>query len=856
MRLTRREALKLMAATAIASTVSGTALIHKHRPRVLLEPGKTAESTLRIAYSACLICGQRCPLKVYVKRVGGRDVPVRVVHNTDVAHDQYFGTCGRPQLIFELPYLEERIKKPLIRVGKRGEGRFREITWDEALNILAEKLKNYLNEPWRIVVVAHQGCEAGIVRSTISKATGTPNTTMHCDTCHTGMDNGHRWLFGAPKGPSAFQPDYVNAKLVVLIGRNPVGGVVASAWTKMFTEARASKTKIIVFDVRESRLTEQADEYYIVPPGTDLAISLAILNVLLTEKLYNKEYLVKWTNAPMLVYADTLEPVKLLDNPYLKGKKTYLVYDEVTKKYVPKTEALSPSVDYEGNLNNRAVKTALMVLRDAVAKYTPEWAEKITGVPASTIKRVAHELANAAPKAFIDHGYKGARYYNEGMLKRVNMLINALLGSIGSVGGLAYPAGKPHFKDPFSILGLKPVKKQGKAIYEYWEEQGVVKNPISKCWSQLLVRSIIEGKPYPIGVLIIDRENLVSHAIGGRKLAEALRDENRVEFIVVMDTTFNETTMYADLVLPVPYFFEYESITLSFAKKSYVSIVTDLQKVVDPPPGVDAKPEWWILVELLKRLGKLPQSLEPDPVKIKAEQAQSAGLDYAKIRKQGYALLWTKPKYHPWGGKPLPTASGEIEVLNIAFLEKYRDYLGKESPLNPLPVWIPPLWMKETNGELGDNEFIVIEFQDSVTAVNTFVRFSRLVTNALEWRRVYGVQIHPERAKRLGIRDGDYVKVKGPNGEVVAKAIVTDRVHPYVLAAPHATALDEAIIPRRVSIETKNGVVTVKLFSNGGGYGMNNNFLADPFKSVVPEEGYRAAQHDFVARVEKIATRG
>ena len=852
MRLSRREALKLFAASALASSIPITLGTHRARRARLLEPGKQSCIRDRVAYSACLICGQRCPLKVYVRDVGGRPVPVRVVHNTDVVHDEYFATCGRPQLMFELQYLHERIRKPLIRAGKRGEGRFKEISWDEALNILAEKVKKYLNEPWRIVVVAHQGCEAGIVRSTISKATGTPNTTLHCDTCHGGLDHGNWFVFGAPKGPAGFQPDYVNAKLVVLMGRNPLGGVVASAWTKMFTEARSTKTKIIVFDVRESRLTEQADEYYIIPPGTDLAISLAILNVLLTEGLYNRDYLVKWTNASMLMYTDSLEPVELMDNPSMKGKKTYLVYDEATKKFAAKTQARKPSLEYKGEYNGRPVKTALMVLKDSVSRYTPEWASRITGVPASTIRRIAHELANAAPKAFIDHGYKAARYYNEGMLKRVNMLINVLLGSVGVVGGLAYPAGKPHFKDPFSILGLRAVEKKGTPIYKYWEEQGVVSLVESKCWSQLLVRSIIEGKPYPIGVLIIDRENLVSHAIGGRKLAEALRDERRVEFIVVMDTTFNETTMYADLVLPVPYFFEYESITLSFAKKSYISIVTDLQKVVDPPPGVDPRPEWWILVELLKRLGKLPESVVADPLKIKAEQARSIGADYTKIRSKGYWLIWTKPKYHPWGGKPLPTTSGEIELINIAFLSKFRDYLGKEHPLNPLPVWIPPLWMKKTNGRLGDNEFIVVEFQDSVTAVNTFVRFSKIVTDALEWRRVYGVQMHPERAKKLGLRDGDMVRVKGPNGEVVAKVIVTDKVHPYVLAAPHATAFDEKVVPRVARIETSKGVVSVRLFSNGGGYGMNNNFLADPFESVVPDEGYRAAQHDFIARVEKV----
>ena len=851
LRLTRREMLKLSAAAAAATALPLAVPRPGSRGRVALEAPRGPGAGERVAYTACLICGQRCPLKVIVREIGGRQVPLRVVHNTDGLHDQYFGACGRPQTLFELQYLEERIRRPLLRVGKRGEGRFKEITWEEALNILAEELKKYLDEPWRIVVVAHQGCEAGIVRSTLSKALGTPNTTHHCDTCHTGMDQGHRFIFGKTKGPSAFQPDYPNAKMIVLMGRNPMGGIVATAWTKMFSKAMENKAKLVVFDVRRSRLTEHADEYYIIPPGTDLAVSLALMNVILTERLYDADYLVKWTNAAMLLYTDTMEPAELADNPSMEGKKTYLVYDEATGKYVLKTEARKPSLEHEGTYNGRPVKTVLAVLRDAVKNYTPEWAEKITGVPADAVRRLARELAEAAPRAFIDHGYKGTRYYNEGMLKRVNMMINILLGSLGRPGGLAYPAGKPHLDNPFSLIGLKTTSVKGTPIYKYWAERGVV-NPVSKCWSMLLVRSIIEGKPYPIGVLIISRENLVSHAIGGRKLAEALRDEKRVGFIVVMDTTFNETVAYADLVLPVPYFFEYESPTLSYAKKSYISIITDLQKVVDPPPGVEAKPEYEILLEVLKRLGRLPADAEIDPVKIKAEQARKLGLDYREIRRRGYALRWTRPKYHPWGGKPLPTVTGELELINVKLLSEYRSHLGKESPLNPLPVWIPPLWMKQRGNGLADDEFVPVEFQDQLTAVNTFMRFSRIVKDALEWRKLYGVIIHPERARRLGLRTGDTVRVKGPGGEVRARVIVSEDVHPAVLAAPHATAVDTAAVPIEFTVETKNGTRRVRLFSNGGGYGINNNFLADPFVSVVPEEGYRAAQHDFVVKIEKL----
>jgi len=265
------------------------------------------------------------------------------------------------------------------------------------------------------------------------------------------------------------------------MGRNPAGGVVASAWSKIFTEGRANKMKLVVFDVRESRLTELADKYYIIPPGTDLAITLALLNVILNERLYNADYLVNWTNASMLFYADPLEPVRLEDNPYMGKKKTYLVYDEYDQRFKLKTEARKPALEYEGEYQGRPVKTALLILRDAVRENTPEWAEKITGVPASEIRWLAREMARVAPRTFIDHNYKATRYYNEGMFSRAKMLVNVLLGSVGAKGGLAYPAGKPRFKSPLDILGIETTKTRGEAIYKYWAKHGI-DNVVSKCW--------------------------------------------------------------------------------------------------------------------------------------------------------------------------------------------------------------------------------------------------------------------------------------------------------------------------------------------------------------------------------------
>ena len=831
--ISRRDFLKATA-TVAALSMAARIGIAEQKTRLRLEA-----TNVTVKRTACFICGQRCPLKVYVDDKGRI---IKVVYNTIKEFDNHFGVCGRPQTIFEARYVPERIKKPLLREGSRGEGRFREISWDEALNILAEKLKQY--RPEEILVFAHQGPNKGVLTDVFKYIVGTPNITKHCDTCHTGLDVGSWFVFGSLIGPGGFRPDYANADFIVLMGRNPVEGIVATPWSKSFSEARRRGTRLVVFDVRESRLTRLADRYYIVPPGTDLAIVLAIIHVILRDRLYNEDYLVKYTNAAMLIYTDTNEPVGLREHPEWKDKKTYMVYDADAGEPRWKTEASKPLVWWEGEINGRPVKTVLALLWDSVREYTPDWASRITGVPAKDIEWIARELATKAPRAFIDPGYKATRYRNDGMFCRAKHIVNALIGSIGARGGVAWPV-KPKPPSPFKILGIKGRGPQGEPLYKYWEKQGYTFIH-KKCYSQLAIRSILEERPNPIKMIVVINQNLVAHLQGSSRVVEALR---KAEFVVVFDTTHNETTLYADLVIPLPLFFEEEGASIVTPSKVDIGQVTILERVVDPPIGVDARPGWWIAAELAKRIdpanaGKYEKL--KDPMSIWASQAEKLGIDFNELMEKGVVVLKGEPKYHPLKGKYLSTVSGEIELISIAGLEKFRNHIGRESPLNPLLHWIPPKWMER---RLGENEFVAVDVCDKMTATNMWIRFTRLSSSMLEWNRFDGVLLNRARAEKLGIHDGDLIRIIGPGGELVAKAIVSDHVHPYIIVGPHATNPGREA---KITIKKMDGgVEEIKLFMNGGGRGINTNMLM-AFEDLVAEEGARAMQCDVVVRVEKL----
>ncbi len=842
MGLSRREFLKTAIATSIMMSVPITRqlAIEKPQPAQRASLASVQPAGTVVARTACFICGQKCPIKVVVDRDKG--IIRNIMYNSDHRFDDQYACCGRPHTIFEARHLRERIRKPLVRTGDRGSGRFREISWNEALDLLAGKLREY--RPEEVIVFSHQGCEAGIFKAFMKEIVGVPNVTKHCDTCHTGIDYAAWWLFGKMMGPSSFRPDYLNARLVVFIGRNPVEGIVASPWTKMFAEGRKRGMRIIAFDVRKSRLTALADEYYIVPPGTDLAAALAILHVIIRDGLYDEEYLRRYTNAAMLVYTDTLEPVGLMDHPRLDGKKTYLVYDESTGNIVPETEAQMPALLGEYTVDGRPAKTALQLLWENIQEYTPEWAEEITGVPARALENVARRLAYDAPHSFIDPGYKGTRYRNEGMLFRAIFLINALIGSIGARGGVAWNK-KPKFKSPFSILGIEGSGPQGDPLYKYWEKQGVAFIN-HKCYSMLAIKSILEEKPHRFRMAIVYNQNLVGHVQGSQDVIRALK---KLDYVVVIDSTFNETTMYADLILPVTMFFEASAPTLFNPSKTGQKQVTIIEKVIDPPEGVEAKPGWWIVKELGKRLDPDNTSLYErlaDHEYIWRKQAEDLGLDPDLLLRQGVATMSKNPTYHPLKGKALYTVTGKIEIINVKGLEDYRSYVGKPHSFNVFPVWIPPAWMDD--GPLRDDEAVAIDIFHRMTATNMWIRFTKLSYSTLKWDRMNGVIIHTSKAEKLGLKTGDVVVLEGPGGSLEARIIVSDDVHPSVVLAPHGTNAGPA--SREIVVEGPNGTYTVRLFHRTSGMGINTNML-HKLDAMLLEEGGRAMQNDVRVRIRR-----
>lgn len=324
----------------------------------------------------CEMCFWRCGVLASV--ADGK--VLRVEGNPD--HPMTKGRlCARGNAGTGLLYDRDRLKWPLMRIGKRGEGLFKRVSWEEALDFLANKLKNLKQEngPESVAFFPH-GVSASFFH-TLMKAYGTPNSAEPAFAqCRGPREVGYALTFG--KGLGSPEPvDLEEAKLVVLIGSH-LGENVFTSQITAFAKGLARGAKLVVVDPRFSTAAEKADWWLPIRPGTDLALLLAWIHVLVEEGLYDAEYLHK--------YADG--------------------FPELAAHVKP---------------------------------FTPEWAEEITQLPASQIRDTARAMGQAKPAVVLHPGRHVTWYGDDTQRARAMAILTALLGSYGRKGGIFLPTPIP-----------------------------------------------------------------------------------------------------------------------------------------------------------------------------------------------------------------------------------------------------------------------------------------------------------------------------------------------------------------------------------------------------------------------------
>ena len=432
------------------------------------------------------MCSVRCPIRVLVK-----DDQVKWIEGNPHVAGMEGSLCPRGAAGIALLNDHQRLQSPMIRTGPRGSGQWRKASWDEALDYVAEKLKAIVQTHGpESVVLGERTQLATHVSKTFMKALGSPNHFTHDALCKGSVNTAARSLFGYTDAQIGV--DYKNTRHMVLYGRNffealEVKGVNA------FSEAQEKGAKLTYIDPRVTVTATKADRYWMIRPGTDLALNYALIHVILKERLYDKAYVNRWT-------------------------------------------------------------TGLEELRSFVQPFTPQWAETETGVSAAELVDMVREISREKPSVVFHFGYRGASHTNEIYMRRSIFILNALMGSVEAKGGLFFKKGpglrgrKPARKlteQAFPEINAPRFDKTGTPAFPLPDTNHGV--------AQMLPGAILNDDPYPIKSLFVFRFDPLMSIPDTQNTRKAL---DKLDLIVTIDINPSDIAWYSDVILPESIYLE------------------------------------------------------------------------------------------------------------------------------------------------------------------------------------------------------------------------------------------------------------------------------------------------------------
>ncbi len=812
MKVSRRDFIKItgttLALSSIPVSVSLAGKISGSSSDTKLEAGSARE----VIKTFCSMCGALCGISIV--KFNGKPAYVEPL----IGHPQR-GLCGRSASspwIWDNPL---RFRKPLKRVGERGEARFQEVDWDTALNEIATKLKEIVSKyGYKSIAITHHDVWSYYM-PLFSYLLGTPNVISHVGMCHAAgtVARGHVLDAG---GPPSIDPDYENASYLLLVGRTP-----GTASMGVLNRLRGNrKVRIVVVDPRMPEIGLGDAEWIPIIPGTDTAFLLSLAHVIIEEKLYDEAFLKLYSNAPFLIKPDG-KPLTEADLVEKGDAKKYMIWDAKTKKPTDhKAPGIDPDLLYEGEVTLKdgttmKVRTAFQLFRERCSKYKPEEASKITGIPAETIRRIARELA--LYKGVVDDTWYISRNGNEYDDVRASLILNVLLGNIDKPGGLCYQE-SARFPSVISIV-TKEGKRFARTFYdaempeELFGDVGVkrvdkAKYPLTPATFDAVLDAILTGDPYPVKALFVIGTTPLHRDMDADKVREAFR---KLDLLVVIDVLPQDTADYADYILPDTMFLERSEFTS--VKWSLHAAVHLQRKIIDPPEGYDVRSALWIMFEIVRRAF---------PERAKALGWKDEYIDYRKFEEFEERLTEAlfKKLADTWK-IPVETLKKELEEKGFYVLKR-KEYMvrpykvalrtpsGKceiyslialDSGLDPLPDYRPPPAYPLPKAE---DEFYLINGKGPLISAHALLAEPMRFFEHL-WR----IWMNPEDAKRLGIKDGDWIELESlakPGKKVRGRVWVTNMVREKVLFAYSFVGRISKLLPEKHFAHITNGSINTQ----------------------------------------------
>lgn len=637
-------------------------------------------------YSMCGMCATRCPIKV--ESENGR---VTWIEGNPYVAGMEGSLCAKGSAGLAFEYDAERPQYPMIREGSRGSGQWEKASWEEALDYIAEKINKIKAEHGaKAIALADRGGLFIDLTKTFIKAIGSPNYLDHDDTCAKNVNMAIQSVFGYGRGDMGY--DFANTKYIVLFGRNVFESIQVREVNNIL-DAMENGCKITYIDIRATVTASKAHRFLMIRPGTDYAMILALMHVIIKEKLFDIEFV----------------------NRYFEG---------------------------------------FIELESFVTQYTPEWAEKETGIPAFEIVNVAREAASAKPKVIFHGGWMLSRYIDSFYASRGLYLLNALMGNIESKGGLIIGKGA---KD----AGKKGLRSLSDGIPEPQDKIFDAAMPNKTLGTGHIVnlyKAIKTGEPYPIKALFAYRYDPMASLPDPEEQKRVL---DNLDLLVSIDVNYSETGWYSDVILPEATYLERSNI-ICMPKGQKPSFFMRRQAM---EPRFDSKPGWEIFTLLAHKLGAGQYFPWKGIEEIWNYQLEPTGYKIEDFDAKGFVTLSKDPILMPRDAIKFTTPSGKIEVIS----EKIAK-LGAKS----LAEYKSPRKPEEGSFRLAFGRCGV--HTHAQTQNNIYLN-EILSENSL-W-------INDKEADKLGIKNGDYVNISTEEYSGRIKAFVAPYIHPEAVFMLH-----------------------------------------------------------------------
>lgn len=582
----------------------------------------------------CTLCRSRCGT---VNTVLG-DALIRV--QPDTSHPTGQAMCSKGRAAPELVHSPHRILHPMRRTRPKGavDPGWERISWDEALNEVAARFLEIREESGAEAVAFGVTTPSGTPLSDsidwierFVRAFGSPNIAYGTEVCNWHKDFAHAFTYGCGI-PVA---DYPNADLILLWGHNPTNTWLAQA--NAIAAGRRAGARLMVVDPRRTALAADADAWLQVRPGTDAALALGLIHLLIESGRYDHDFVRNWTNAPLLLRCDTgrlLRSREIFPDDPLDD--AWVAWDESAGHAVRHDSRL---LHKEGRLDHYAMRGEFIVMADGrptpcvpaferlaqrCSDYSPRHVETVTGVAEADLRAAADLFAQS--KAVAYHAWSGvAQSVNATQTERAIAVLYALTGSFDAPGGNRLYARQP--TPAVNGLDLIPASQREKAL-------GLKEKPLgppAMGWvtARDLYQAILTGRPYRVRAYMGFGTNQLASQ-GDIGMAQAAFES--LEFHVHCDLFDTPSARYADIFLPVNTPWEREGLRIGFEITQQAQEQVQLRPRMVTPRG-QSRSDNDIVFDLACRLGMGDRFFDGSLERAWNHQLSALGITVAELRR-------------------------------------------------------------------------------------------------------------------------------------------------------------------------------------------------------------------------------